>query len=191
MTKALFLDRDGVINHDVGYAFKPSQIQFIDGIFELCAFFQAQGFMIIIVTNQSGIARGFYSEDDFAALSAWFIERFKERGITISHIYHCPHHPDITGPCACRKPNPGMLLEAIKNFAVTAQQSIMIGDKVSDMQAAQSANIGHRYFYSSQHCPEATFCSDQFAALTNDYKTLWQPLPKTIFYKVLPANKPF
>lgn len=172
MTKALFLDRDGVINHDVGYAYQPSQIQFIDGIFELCQYFQDQGFIIIIVTNQSGIARGFYTEDDFTALSAWFIEQFKEQGIGISHIYHCPHHPDITGLCSCRKPKPGMLLEAIEKFSITAQQSIMIGDKVSDMQAAKTAGIGQRFFYSPDNCLDATFSSKQLAALTNYYKTL-------------------
>lgn len=172
MTKALFLDRDGVINHDVGYAYKPSQIQFIDGIFELCEYFQAQGFIIIIVTNQSGIARGFYSEEDFAALSTWFVEQFKQRGIRIGHIYHCPHHPEITGPCACRKPNAGMLLEAIEKFSITPQQSIMIGDKVSDMQAAKAAKIGQRFFYSTDNCFDASFSSDKLNALTNHYKTL-------------------
>lgn len=172
MTKALFLDRDGVINVDVGYAFKAEQIQFVDGIFELCTFFEAQGFIIIIVTNQSGIARGFYSEDDFTALSDWFVEQFAKRGISIAHIYHCPHHPDITGPCECRKPNAGMLLEAIETFSIQPQQSIMIGDKVSDMKAAKTAAIANRFFYSSDSCSDATFASDQLSALTNYFKTL-------------------
>ena len=138
----LFLDRDGIINHDIGYASKPEQIQFIPGIFSLCRFFQRHGYVIIIVTNQSGIARGYYSVEQFQQLSAWMSAQFLMRGVRISDTFFCPHHPSITGPCSCRKPAPGMLLQAIEQYRINPSQSIMIGDKESDMQAGLNAGIG-------------------------------------------------
>lgn len=150
MNKALFLDRDGVINKDIGYAFRSEDIRFVDGIFELCQEAQKQDYLIIIVTNQSGIARGYYSEADFQQLNQWFIEQFAKNNILISAIYHCPHHPAITGDCVCRKPNAGMLLEAIEKYQINPNHSMMIGDKSSDMQAAKTANIGQRIFFSLQ-----------------------------------------
>lgn len=150
MRKALFLDRDGVINQDIGYAYRSEDIRFVEGIFELCLSAQQQNYAIIIVTNQSGIARNYYSESDFALLQQWFVEQFAQQGITITASYHCPHHPDITGACDCRKPKPGMLLAAIEKYQIDPNTSIMIGDKPSDMQAAKAANINQRLFFSSQ-----------------------------------------
>lgn len=142
LQRCLFLDRDGIINKDIGYAYKPSDIEFMPGIFQLCETFNQRGYIIIIVTNQSGIARGYYSEDDFQALNRWIEKEFLQRGIHISATYHCPHHPEISGPCDCRKPQAGMLLSAIKHYKIDPQSSIMIGDKLSDMQAAETAKIG-------------------------------------------------
>ena len=102
--KCLFLDRDGIINKDVGYAYRPDQIDFIPDIFKLCRRFQQSGYKIIVVTNQSGIARSYYTEMDLYRLNQWMKKRFQEQGIIIDAIYHCPHHPKITGPCVCRKP---------------------------------------------------------------------------------------
>lgn len=144
MQKCLFLDRDGVINRDIGYAFKPEHISFVPGIFALCRHLQNQGYIIIIITNQSGIARGYYSEADFQALNHWLKQAFAEQGITITDIFHCPHHPDITGHCDCRKPEPGMLLQAIKKYPIAPQFSIMVGDKSSDLVAARAAGIATR-----------------------------------------------
>ena len=104
MRKALFLDRDGVINREKNYLYKIEDFEFIDGIFELCRFYENLGFLIFVVTNQSGIARGYYSEDDFKRLTSYMVERFSQEGITISKVYHCPHHPDISGKCECRNP---------------------------------------------------------------------------------------
>lgn len=146
MTKALFLDRDGIINKDVGYASKPQQIEFVAGIFSLCRYFQQKGYLIIVVTNQSGIARGYYSEEDFKHLTKFLHNEFSKRFISITRTYHCPHHPSITGRCQCRKPEPGMLYSAIKRYKIDPQSSIMIGDKQSDMQAAKTAGIGRRIF---------------------------------------------
>lgn len=148
MKKALFLDRDGVINQDIGYAYKAEDIIFIEGIFELCQHYQTQDYLIIVVTNQSGIARGYYSEADFAKLCQWMQTQFAQQGITIDDFYHCPHHPSITGECECRKPKPGMLNQAIAKYRINPKDSIMIGDKTSDMQAATAASIGQRIYFS-------------------------------------------
>lgn len=148
MNKAVFLDRDGVINHDHGYVHKPADFDFIDGIFDACRHFQSLGYLLVVVTNQSGIARGMYSEEQFAALTAWMRERFREEGVTIAAVYHCPHHPDLGDDserhCACRKPAPGMLLQACRELDIDPATSLMLGDKKSDMQAAAAAGIGRK-----------------------------------------------
>ena len=149
--KALFLDRDGVINIEKNYLYKKEDFEFTKGIFELCRHFQSLGYLIIVVTNQSGIARGMYSEMDFSMLTFWMVEQFDKEGVTIDQVYHCPHHPDISGPCECRKPNPGMLLQADAEFNIDLEHSIMIGDKERDIQAAQNAGVSNTYLY----CDEA------------------------------------
>jgi D-glycero-D-manno-heptose 1,7-bisphosphate phosphatase len=141
MDKALFLDRDGIINVDKHYLYKPEDVEFIPGIFKLCRLFQDKGFLIIVVTNQSGIARGFYTEQDFQTLTNWLSDQFAQRGIEITATYHCPHHPDITGECECRKPKIGMLKKAIERFNIDVKNSLMIGDKISDVKAALSAGL--------------------------------------------------
>jgi len=141
MIKALFLDRDGVINIDKHHLYKIEDFEFVDGIFDVCEYYQERGYIIIVVTNQAGIARGLYQDADFQKLSSWMIAQFRENGIEISRIYHCPHHPDFTGPCACRKPEPGMLLQAQKDFNIDLEASILIGDKQSDLDAGRAAGI--------------------------------------------------
>lgn len=155
MTRTLFLDRDGIINRDNGYVYRTDDFHFMPGIFELCRKAQDKGYLLVIVTNQSGIARGYYSEDDFRQLSDWVARRFADQGIRLQATYHCPHHPEITGPCDCRKPQPGMLLTAIADYGIDAQHSIMIGDKPSDMQAALAAGIGQRLLLSENTATEA------------------------------------
>ena len=140
--KALFLDRDGVINIDTGYVHKIEDFEFIDGIFDVCRFFQEKGFMIIVVTNQAGIARGYYDETDFHTLTEWMVGKFKEKGIMITDVFFCPHHPEFTGSCSCRKPEPGMILEAAEKYNIDLDRSILIGDKVSDIEAADNAGVG-------------------------------------------------
>jgi D-glycero-D-manno-heptose 1,7-bisphosphate phosphatase len=147
MQKALFLDRDGVVNVEINYLYKIENFEFIDGIFELCCHYQNMGYVIFIVTNQSGIDRGYYSEEDFNILTRWMIEEFAKRGIEIKKVYFCPHHPDISGSCNCRKPSSGMLLEAQKEFNIDLKNSILVGDKESDIEAAISAGIKKTYFF--------------------------------------------
>ena len=145
MIKAAFLDRDGVINEDFGYMGKIEDFEFKEVIFELLKLLQDLGFNLFIVTNQSGIARGYYTEDDFYNLTQWMIEEFKKKGIEIKDIRFCPHHPDITGECECRKPKPGMILDLAKKYGIDLKNSIMIGDSKRDIEAAINAGIKNRY----------------------------------------------
>ena len=145
--KALFLDRDGVINVERNYLYKIEDFEFIDGIFELCALYKSKGFKIIVVTNQSGISRGYYDENDFHKLTQWMIGEFLKRGVVIDKVYFCPHHPDIDGVCSCRKPDIGMFLDAQKEFDLDLVSSVMIGDNERDIEAAIKSGVEETYFF--------------------------------------------
>ena len=145
--RALFLDRDGVINVEKNYLYKQEDFEFIDGIFDLCRYFQDEGCVIVVVTNQSGICRGYYSEADFKKLTEWMEAEFAKEGIRIAKTYHCPHHPDFTGSCSCRKPEPGMFLQAQKELVLDLKNSVMVGDKQSDIEAARRAGVEECYLY--------------------------------------------
>jgi len=145
--KALFLDRDGVINVEKEYLYKREDFEFIDGIFDLCRHYQELGYAIFVVTNQSGIARKYYSEADFKKLTEWMLLEFAKRDITIAKVYHCPHHPDISGECSCRKPKPGMLFDAAREFDVDLANSIIIGDKERDIEAGINAGLQESYLF--------------------------------------------
>jgi D-glycero-D-manno-heptose 1,7-bisphosphate phosphatase len=147
--KALFLDRDGVINVDHGYVYQSEKFEFIDGVFNACKAFYEAGYKIIIITNQSGIGRGYYTEADFLALTTWMKAQFSHHHIEVADVYFCPHHPKkalsaYLKQCECRKPAPGMLLQGIKEHNINPASSIMVGDKLSDMQAAQKAGVNTR-----------------------------------------------
>jgi D-glycero-D-manno-heptose 1,7-bisphosphate phosphatase len=137
--KTIFLDRDGVINHDEHYLYKITEFKFFDGIFDACQHFQRLGYEIIIVTNQSGIARGYYKESDYEKITRWLINQFNKRDIKILDIFHCPHEPKSN--CDCRKPKPGMFFQAKKKHDINMKKSWMIGDKETDIQAAIAAGI--------------------------------------------------
>jgi D-glycero-D-manno-heptose 1,7-bisphosphate phosphatase len=141
LPKALFLDRDGVVNVEKNYLYKIDEFELMDGILDVCRHYEANGYLIIIVTNQSGISRGYYTENDFKHLSDWMIEHFNSLGVTITRIYHCPHHETIDGACDCRKPEPGMFLEAQKDFDIDMENSVMIGDNERDIEAAIRAGV--------------------------------------------------
>ncbi len=149
--KALFLDRDGVINVEKDYLYKIEDFEFIEGIFELCKYFSEKDYKIIVVTNQSGIARGYYTEKDFQVLTLWMTQEFKNRNIIIEHVYYCPHHPEITGKCRCRKPEAGMLLNAAKDFNIDLSNSIIIGDKERDIQAGINAGLEETYLFDASN----------------------------------------
>ena len=145
----LFLDRDGVINVDVGYLSGPAQLEFIPGAIEAMKEAQTRGYDIIVVTNQSGVARGYYTEEDVQALHAEMSRRLEAEGVHILAYYYCPHHPEGTveaykKACDCRKPNPGMLTKAIEEWHVDVDGSFLVGDKPSDVEAAEA--IGMRAY---------------------------------------------
>ncbi|MRJ01838.1 MAG: D-glycero-beta-D-manno-heptose 1,7-bisphosphate 7-phosphatase [Epsilonproteobacteria bacterium] len=138
--KAVFLDRDGVINRDLGYVHRIEDFHFIEGIFEALRYLQDLGYTLFIVTNQSGIGRGYYGIEEFEELTEFMLRRLKEEGIEIKKVYFCPHHPDQG--CNCRKPEPGMVLKAAEEFGIDLKRSWLIGDKESDIEAAQRAGVG-------------------------------------------------
>lgn len=153
--KALFLDRDGVINKDFGYVYQKEEFEFIDGIFDLCKKAQDKEYKIIIITNQSGIARGYYSEDEFLRLTKWVENEFLKRGIKIEKTFYSPYHEDgkvdkFVKYSFQRKPNPGMIIDAVEEFKIDVSKSIMIGDKKTDMLAAKAAKIGKRILVSEK-----------------------------------------
>ena len=156
MQKALFLDRDGVINIDKEYVYKIEDFEFCKGIFEALQHFQSLGYKLIIVTNQSGIGRGYYSEEDFQKLTHWMREALLHVKITIDGVYHCPHTPEEN--CACRKPKSGMFEEAIRAFDIDVKASWMIGDKKSDIEAARSIGIENTIFLGKARDSGAKYC---------------------------------
>ena len=143
--KAAFLDRDGVINIDHGYVSKIEDFEFKEGIFELLKTLQEMGFTLFVVTNQSGIARGYYTLDDFLKLSDYMLKELKKRGFEIKEIAYCAHHPEVTGNCSCRKPKPGMILDLSKKYGINLKESLLIGDKQSDIDAAKNAGVAKSY----------------------------------------------
>ncbi len=152
LNKALFLDRDGVINHDPGYVYKIEDFHFIDGIFDLCRAAQELGFKLIVATNQAGIGRGFFSEAEFAVLNDWMVRQFAAQGVSISDVYYCPYHAEqgvgvYQQDSFDRKPYPGMLLKAALAHRLSMPESIMLGDKDRDMLAAYHAGVGRRWQY--------------------------------------------
>ena len=157
--KALLLDRDGVVNVNHGYVHKPQDCQFVEGIFDLCAAAQQRGYTIVIVTNQSGIARGYYDTRQFVKFSRWIEAAFRAHGIKIRHTYHCPHHPKISGPCTCRKPRPGMLYKAARDYKINLRKSIMVGDSWSDIICARTASLGKAVLFKdpAHHLPKRPF----------------------------------
>lgn len=143
MKKAVFLDRDGVINEDSGYVSKIENFKFLDGVFETLKEFRKLGFLLIIVTNQSGIARGFYTLEDFMILNEFMLNEFAKNAVFIDKVYFCPH--GVEDGCECRKPKPDMILRALREFDIDPQKSFLIGDKPSDIEAAKNANLANAY----------------------------------------------
>ena len=147
--KTIFLDRDGVINKEINYLYRIKDFVFINGVFQSCQYLQGLGYKIIIITNQSGIGRGFYDEIDYKRLTDWMIEEFNKRNINILDVFHCPHRPEEN--CSCRKPKPGMFLEAEKKYDVKLRESWLIGDNQRDIEAANNANIVNTILVRSGH----------------------------------------
>ncbi len=144
--RALFLDRDGIVNIDHGYVHTAEATDWVPGIFSLCAAARDAGYLLVVVTNQAGIGRGYYDEAAFRDYSEWMHAQFLARGVPLTAIYFCPCHPDAglgryLRHCECRKPAPGMLLQAAAEIGIDPGSSILVGDSASDIQAAQAAGL--------------------------------------------------
>jgi D-glycero-D-manno-heptose 1,7-bisphosphate phosphatase len=144
--RAVLLNRDGLINVNYGYVHHPENFEFIDGIFEVARAAQVISYKIMVATNQSGIARGYYSELQFQQLTAWMCNEFLNSGVSIDKVYISPFHPteglgEYKKDDFLRKPNPGMVMLAQQELNLNLSNSILIGDKASDIQAGIAARV--------------------------------------------------
>ena len=145
--KAVFLDRDGVINKDFGYVYKIKDFVFMNGIFKLLQYLQNLDYKLFIVTNQSGIGRGYYSLSDFNTLNNWMMKEFQKNGIIINSVYYCPH---VTSDnCKCRKPKTKMIDDICGINIIDKTKSLVIGDKVTDIELANNSGIQNTVFVSN------------------------------------------
>ena len=147
---AIFIDRDGVINVDHGYVAKVDDFHFIAGVIDACKQLKEKGYLLVVITNQSGIARGYYSEQQFNQLTQWMDWSFANEGVELDGIYYCPHHyeygmGEYKVDCHCRKPKPGLILSAAKELKIDLSRSMLVGDSISDIQAGISAGLKGNY----------------------------------------------
>jgi len=176
---ALFLDRDGVINVDHGYVHRPENFEFLPGIFDLIRMARDLGYKIIVITNQAGIGRGYYTEAQFHTLTQWMRQRFEDQNASIDAVYFCPFHPEhgvghYRQESEFRKPNPGMFFQAAREYELDLSQSVLVGDKISDIEAA-AAGIPIRFlFRSTDLCQVAISISE----LVEVERFLLKNLPK-------------
>ncbi|MED0676150.1 HAD family hydrolase [Aneurinibacillus thermoaerophilus] len=169
--KALFLDRDGVINVEKNYVHKIEDFEFMDGIFETLRYFQEKGYLLIIITNQAGIGRGYYTEEQFHILNDWMLSEFEKEGIYITKVYYCPYHPEhgigkYKRDSFDRKPNPGMILKSQKEFNIDLSKSILVGDKESDIQAGKRAGVNVNIIFSNNKNGDELDCCKKINSLS-------------------------
>jgi len=158
--KTIFLDRDGVINKEVNYLHKIENFEFIEGIFDACLYFQNLDYKIIIISNQSGIARGYFNENDYKNLTQWMLSQFYKNSISILDIFYCPHGQE--SKCDCRKPKPGMFIDAKYKYNINMKESWMIGDSESDIKAANTAGISNTILVRSGHLIDESNSNSKF-----------------------------
>lgn len=159
--QAAFLDRDGVINRDRAYVSRWEDFEFVPGAVDAMRRLKKAGYALVVVTNQSGIARGYYSEAQYQALTAAMQQALLDAGVAVDAVYHCPHHPkgkvaELAIDCDCRKPAPGMILRAAKELNLSLADSILVGDKPSDIEAARAAGVGRAYIVQSDNAESTT-----------------------------------
>jgi D-glycero-D-manno-heptose 1,7-bisphosphate phosphatase len=157
---AVFLDRDGVINVDHGYTHRIEDFQFIAGSADALALLQHAGWRLVVVTNQSGIARGLFSNADYERFTAHLRAQLSARGVHLDAVLHCPHLPDASVAayrlaCDCRKPGPGMLLRAARELSLDMGSSLIVGDRLSDVRAGRAAGVGRCMLVRSGHAIDA------------------------------------
>lgn len=171
--RALFLDRDGIVNEEVGYLHRPEDVRWVEGIAPLCRTAQALGYKLILVTNQSGIARGLYSEAQFHRLMDWMRAELQREDVYLDGVYYCPYHPhhgvgEYKREHEDRKPGPGMLLRAAREHDLDLSRSILIGDRCSDITAANSAGLRQAFLLRGTEaapCPGSYTPVDSLAEL--------------------------
>ena len=140
MNKAIFLDRDGIINRERGFTFRLQDFEILPGVIEALQRFQERGYLLIVVSNQSGVAKELYTQPDVEILHRYMIQTFKDNNISLSEVYYCIHHPD-TGNCLCRKPDSLFVEKAIARFHIEPSKSYFIGDKERDVLAGEKAGV--------------------------------------------------
>ncbi len=143
---AVFFDRDGVLNIDTGYVYRPEDFKWMTGAVATVKYFNDKGYLVFVVTNQSGVARGYYSEEDVNTLHHWMNDELAKQGAHVDAFYYCPHHTDAKletyrQKCACRKPEPGLILQAMAEWPVDKEKSFLIGDRDSDIAAAAACRL--------------------------------------------------
>jgi D-glycero-D-manno-heptose 1,7-bisphosphate phosphatase len=146
MGRGLSLDRDGVINHEIGYLSRAEDVRFVEGIFSLCRTAVGLGYRLIVVTNQAGIARGLYTEADYQTLTEWMRGEFRRESVELDAVYHCPFHPEhgvgeYKREHEDRKPGTGMLRRGAREFGIALEESVLVGDRCSDIAAANTAGL--------------------------------------------------
>lgn len=164
MKRALFLDRDGVINIDKDYVHKAEDIEFVDGIFQFLNTASELGFELVVITNQSGIARGMFNAEDVDRLHKYMDKEFSKHGVSVSRYYYCPHHPDITGACSCRKPETGMVTQAAEELGLNIKESVIIGDKKSDIKTGKHAEMACTILLKGNYEEKPTGIEDIFVS---------------------------
>lgn len=179
MHTAAFIDRDGVINEERGYVHKVGDFSFLPGAIEGLRRLQDEGYILVIVTNQAGIARGYYSEEDFHTLTSYMLSELKNHGVHITATYYCPHHPNAglghyKQQCDCRKPRPGMILCATAEHNIDLSKSVLIGDKLSDIEAGRLAGVGTLVLVESGHRFETESANSAHHVSTDlDAASMW------------------
>lgn len=163
--RAIFLDRDGTVIHDAGYPSDPCDVEPMPGAADALCLLHEAGFLLVLVSNQSGIGRGYITPEEAAAVHEEVIRQFEQEGVTFDGSYYCPHAP--TAECTCRKPAPGMLLEAARDLNIDLARSVMVGDKESDIEAARRAGCAAVLFSPSQ-ARSTTNSADAIAADWSD-----------------------
>lgn len=178
--RAAFLDRDGVINIDSGYVCRRDEFVFVPRAVEACRILSRAGFKLFVVTNQSGIGRGYYTEEDFLRLTSWMQNEMASDGAPIEKVYFCPHHPDAKieryrRVCRCRKPQPGMILDAIGEFGIDPARSVIFGDSPRDMEAGAAAGVRERILLGTDGKAIPSASADSTAVFNNLLSAVTSP----------------
>lgn len=180
--RALFLDRDGVVNVERGYVHRTADFEFMPGLFELCRAAAGLGYLLTVITNQAGIARGYYGEEDFARLTAWMQDRFRAAGLPAPRVYYCPHHPEVGAgdyrrDCPSRKPGAGMILAARDDGVLDLAASALVGDQPNDLLAGRRAGVGQLVLLGPPAGPQLPEGTVTVGSLGEARATLFGPVP--------------